>query len=46
MNNNLTILFTALTCVATNLTAQSTAYPIQTNMAGVTAAVDPPAWFN
>lgn len=46
MKNSLVILFTALTCAATNLAAQSMAYVIPTNLAGVTAAAEPPAWLN
>jgi Peptidase A4 family len=46
MKTNLTILLTALSCVATHLAAQSAAYAIQTNLPGVTAAAEPPAWLD
>lgn len=46
MKNGITILLTGLACAATNLAAQSTAYVIQTNLPGVTAAAEPPAWLD
>jgi Peptidase A4 family len=46
MKTSLTILITVLALVTTNLAAQSPAYVIQTDLPGVAAAVEPPAWLD
>jgi hypothetical protein len=50
MKTNLLVLLfmfmAAFMCLAPNVAAQATAYSIPTNLPGVTAAAEPPEWFN
>ena len=46
MNTSVAVIFMALICGAPNIAAQAPAYGIPTNLPGITAAADPPAWFN
>jgi Peptidase A4 family len=39
-------IFTVFMCLAPNAAAQAIAYSVPTNLPGVTAATEPPAWFN